>query len=70
MDANILLPACLFGSMGAIAIAFALHEHEAHADKARWYRTAAMLLAAVVAFALLAPFGAVYGHLMALLLEV
>ncbi|MCY1365585.1 hypothetical protein D9M68_553750 [compost metagenome] len=68
MSPEILLPACLVGSLGAIA--FALHEHEAHADKARWYRTAAMLLAAVVAFALLAPFGAVYGHLMALLLEV
>jgi hypothetical protein len=67
MSSHILLPACLFGSMGAIA--FALYEQDAHADKARWYRVATMFFAAIVAFSVLAPFGAIYGHLMAWLLE-
>ena len=67
MSAHVLLPACLLGTLGAAA--FALHEHEAHACKPRWYRTATTFLAAMVAFALLAPFGAVFGHLLTLIVE-
>ncbi|MDA8484596.1 hypothetical protein NNO07_16105 [Pseudomonas resinovorans] len=67
MSAHVLLPACLFGAMGAIA--FVLYEHEVHTGKPRWYRTATMFFAAVAAFALLAPLGAIYGHLMVWLLE-